>query len=514
MHRKFDRKTYKRYKPNQKYKSPLCENTMTFQECELAILRHAIDENEKIQSQNIINTKEISKIIHILEEFLQQKKLICYGGTAINNILPSYAQFYNKDIEIPDYDFYSVNALHDAKELADIYYKEGYTEVEAKSGVHHGTYKVYVNFIPIADITYLDPVIYNSLKKETIQVAGIHYASPNFLRMSMYLELSRPAGDVSRWEKVFKRLSLLNKHYPFHVENSCTDIDFQRKLDKNQELSDKIYVIAKNTLVDQGVVFFGGYATLLYSRHLPKNIQNKYQKNPDFDVISEEIDKTALILKERLTENNIKNVKIIRHEPVGEIIPKHIEVKVGVDTIAFIYEPIACHNYNTINIDGLQVNVATIDTMLSFYLAFIYVDNFVFFKDRILCMASFLFDVERKNKLKQMGVLRRFTPKCIGKQMSLEDIRALKTEKFKELATKRKSAEYESWFLKYNPDTMSDKLKHTQEKIEEDSNHIENSPTRSEKSSKKHNKTQKQLTRLTRPKKEVQLKLQDYFFTK
>jgi hypothetical protein len=504
MNIKYHKKTHRRYKPyfKQKYKSPLCENTMTFQECELAILRHAIDENEKIQSQKVINTKEISKIIHILEEFLQKKKLICYGGTAINNILPSYAQFYNKDLEIPDYDFYSVNALRDAKELADIYHKEGYTEVEAKSGVHHGTYKVYVNFIPIADVTYLDPIIYNSLKRETIQVAGIHYASPNFLRMSMYLELSRPAGDVSRWEKVFKRLSLLNKHYPFHVENSCTDIDFQRKLDKNQELSEKIYIITKNTLVDQGVVFFGGYATLLYSRHLPKNIQKKYQKNPDFDVLSEEIDKTALILKERLIDNDIRNVKIISHEPIGEIIPRHIEVKVGVDTIAFIYEPIACHNYNTVNIDGLHVNVATIDTMLSFYLAFIYVDEFSFFKDRILCMASFLFDVERKNKLKQMGVLRRFTPKCIGKQVSLEDIRAIKTEKFKELATNRKSAEYESWFLKYNPATMENTHNEAPIKTEDTSSHIETSP------STRKNKTKK------RAKKEIQLKLQDYFFTK
>ena len=31
---------------------------------------------------------------------------------------------------------------------------------------------------------------------------------PNYLRMAMYLELSRPDGDVSRWEKVLKRLTL------------------------------------------------------------------------------------------------------------------------------------------------------------------------------------------------------------------------------------------------------------------------------------------------------------------
>ena len=65
-------------------------------------------------------------MVEIVENFLKSKRLLCYGGTAINNILPKQAQFYNKDYEIPDYDFYSPNALDDAKELADIYYKEGY----------------------------------------------------------------------------------------------------------------------------------------------------------------------------------------------------------------------------------------------------------------------------------------------------------------------------------------------------------------------------------------------------
>ena len=41
-------------------------------------------------------------------------------------------QFYNKETEIPDYDFFSDNPIKHAKELADIYHKEGYKEVEAK----------------------------------------------------------------------------------------------------------------------------------------------------------------------------------------------------------------------------------------------------------------------------------------------------------------------------------------------------------------------------------------------
>ena len=118
--------------------------------------------------------------------FIISKKLLCYGGTAINNILPKDAQFYNRDIEIPDYDFFSPNALEDAKELADIYYAAGYRETEAKAGVHVGTFKVFVNFIPIADITLMNRELYKNIFKESVKIDDIHYAPPNYLRMSMY----------------------------------------------------------------------------------------------------------------------------------------------------------------------------------------------------------------------------------------------------------------------------------------------------------------------------------------
>ena len=155
-----------------KFNSELCNKSMSFQECELAILRQAVDDAETTQGKNIATNSEVLRMISILETFLKRKRCICYGGTAINNILPKQAQFYDKDIEIPDYDFYSPNPLDDAKELADIYADEGFLEVEAKAGVHHGTYKVYVNFIAIADITLLHPTLFNSIEKDSIKVNG------------------------------------------------------------------------------------------------------------------------------------------------------------------------------------------------------------------------------------------------------------------------------------------------------------------------------------------------------
>jgi hypothetical protein len=64
----------------------VCTNKMTIQECEMAILRHSIDETEKIQKTKIANAEDVKRMISILEDFLRRKKNVCYGGSSINNI--------------------------------------------------------------------------------------------------------------------------------------------------------------------------------------------------------------------------------------------------------------------------------------------------------------------------------------------------------------------------------------------------------------------------------------------
>jgi len=444
----------------------ICDKSMNFQECELAILRASVDKAEERSGRAVANSGEVKKIINIVENFIRRKKVICYGGTAINNILPKSDQFYNTEIEIPDYDFFSPNALKDSKELTDDYVKAGFLEVEAKSGQHKGTYKVFVNFIPVADITFLHKELYKSVRKEAIKVDGILYAPPNYLRMSMYLELSRPAGDVSRWEKVLKRLTLLNKNYPLKSKH-CDDIEpFQREM-INKEDEDKIFEITRNSFINQGVVFFGGYAISLYLQYMPRHLHKKLEKIPDFDVLSEDPKKTAEILRERLKDAGYKTVKIIKRKEIGEIVAPHYQIMVGADTIAFIYKPIACHSYNIIMVDREKVKIATIDTMLSFYLAFLYSDRNYYDSERIVCMAQFLFEVQQRNRLQQKGLLKRFSITCYGHQETIEEMRAEKAEKFKELKDhkKKQSAEYEEYFLRYRPaDDLSLKEKKTQER--------------------------------------------------
>ena len=66
-------------------------------------------------------------------------------------------------------------------------------------------------------------------------------------------------------------------------------------------------------------------------------------------------------------------------------------------------------------------------------------------------MATFLFQVQEKNRLTQKGLLKRFSLNCIGHQETVEEMRAEKAEKFLELKDKRDSLEYEEWFLRYRP---------------------------------------------------------------
>jgi uncharacterized membrane protein YgcG len=610
------------------------DDDKSYDEKELEILRAAVDLVEKKKGAAIIQDPQVKKIISIVEDFIADKKVVCYGGTAINNILPEDAQFYNKDIELPDYDFYSDNALDAAKELADIYYKAGYEDVEAKSGVHHGTYKVFVNFTGIADITQMEPALFKAISRDAIIKKGIRYAPPDFLRMAMYLELSRPDGDVSRWEKVQKRLTLLNKHYPLKGYD-CDKIEYQRgfgddvgktgeisvsrarrsrsrsrsqsrsrsrsvargggsssslkslkrkailtvirkyhslsaylkrlyhtvpsheeelgdfkytveedklthkyrliatyerflgaddtfilysmkatdldkdaetktvdaaipksnakksrsrsrsrsrspspeytvrksnisyKSNREKELAETdVYNIVRNVFIKNNAVFFGGYANILYSRYMPKHQRRIVQKIPDFDILSEDPHDLCEAVVRELTAHKYTGVKYTKHAGVGEVISEHYDIRIGDEVVAFLYKPLACHSYNTIRIHGdgdggagggggggggESIRIATIDTMLSFYLAFIYADRVYYDVSRILCMSQFLFDVQQHNRLKQTGLLRRFSINCYGKQPTLETMRFEKTKKYEELKEKRESREFEEWFLRYIP---------------------------------------------------------------
>jgi hypothetical protein len=84
---------------------------------------------------------------------------------------------------------------------------------------------------------------------------------------------------------------------------------------------------------------------------------------------------------------------------------------------------------------------------------------------------------KQKNRLNQKGLLKRFSIICYGHQESVEEIRATKAAKYKELKEKGEKEQFEEWFLNYKPDD----IKKRKDKLANDN--MENS--------KKRNKTKR-----------------------
>lgn len=385
----------------------------------------------------------IRKMIGVVESFLRTHRVMCYGGTAINNLLPEEDQFYNPETDVPDYDFYSETPQMHATMLADMFAQKGYTNIEVKPGAHLGTWKVFVDFTGIADITFLEKAIFEKLWKEEIVVDDIHYVTPNFLRLSMYLELSRPRGDVSRWTKVYKRLMLLNKHYPV----SCP-LDDRRKVITESYLAGDARAEIETLLMGKDLVLLGMNAVSLHA----KDPKNRWSLPLDVLATPEEFDDVVQKFAKAL--ENHGNPKIDVYPVYAELLPKHADISDSESgtLLVRIFETMACHSYHEMK-DGLKVG--SIPTLLQFFFAFVYADaHFLegYDENRIMCVCQRLVDLAHSSKGKHRFQI--LTPlECIGKQESLFEMRehtsALRSK------TPKNSPEFLRYFFTYKPTELN-----------------------------------------------------------
>jgi len=395
-----------------------------------------VEKAEDIVAYEAAHEPEIIKILSVVREFIQKKRVLCYGGTAINNLLPKEDRFYDPNYDIPDYDFYSEHPQIHALELADIFDRKGFKNIEVKPGAHLLTFKVFVEFTGIADITYLDPAIFRRLWKEDIVREGIHYVSPNFLRMSMYLELSRPRGDVSRWSKVYGRLMLLNKHFPI----TCQPHKEKDDIELAEEEREKI----EHILQVQPIVLLGLWAANIHS----KKSSNIWHVPIDVLATPDNYEKIANIFVEVFQS---KNAKSVSHPAYGELLPEHIDIE-GKNGFVYcrIFKTMACHSYHQLK-SGMKV--ASIPTLLQFFFAFVYADaHFVegYDQNRIICISQRLIDLAESTK-------RRYTLltplDCLGHQETVQEIKRHASE-LRELYPK-KSDNFLKFFFSYRPGELT-----------------------------------------------------------
>jgi hypothetical protein len=425
---------------------------MTIEEEEVRRLTDAVEELEDINKKNKRNSIEFNKLFGILHKFISSRKLLIYGGTAINELLPKEDQFYNINVDFPDYDVFSKNAMNDGKDLADIYYKAGFSNIELKSALHQGTYKLFVNYAAVCDITSLSETMFDKLYKEGIKRNNMKYAPINFLRMSIYGELSRPYGNITRWEKVLLRLNKLNKHYPFLDTDICSSkkVTIDKSSAEERKLNHELFETMIDIFVNEKCVFFGGYAFSLFTSKYP-SAKHLQLEQPNFDVLHEEPERVAELIKDKIKQIYKITLTIEKYDKVDETVGKHYLLKWKSRILAILVFPVKCDSYNVIKHKNKEVRIATIDTILNYYLTFIYSAREYFNPNRVICMADFLFHLQQKNRTSGRGLLKRFAISCYGPRSTWEDLRAEKIKIFNSYKNNRSAEEFQINFLRYNP---------------------------------------------------------------
>lgn len=394
---------------------------------------------DRLDRENAQNIAVIT-VLDIVHNFLIKNKVMCYGGTAINNLLPKEYRFYDPVRDVPDYDFFSLTPQLHAMELADKIAEAGYKFVEVKPGMHLGTFKVYADYTGVADITHLEPEVFERLWKDSVEKSGIRYVPPNFLRMSVYLELSRPRGDVSRWKKVYSRILLLNKHYPILCPANYEDVT--QKL-----VSDKVRKRIETTLVNEKIILLGFNASTLQEKG-----SGKWKLPLDILTTPEKRHETARTFHQILSDEGKLNIR--ESDGFGEILPPFTDVVNEEEKVLVrIYETNACHSYHT---TAAGLRIASIPTLLQFFLATMYGDDIVregIPEQRYLCTAENLIQMANDDLPRRYKLL---TPvECLGKQDSIVDLRVRKASVYEKASKNKTSTEFLQQFFTYIPGKMS-----------------------------------------------------------
>lgn len=387
-------------------------------------LQIAINENLKYQKK--IKRKNYTKpeLFNIINDYISRNQLICYGGMAINNIIPEKSERFYDEIDIPDYDCFSKNAIRDAKSLSQII-RTKYENVEVKSAMFKGTYKIFVNFIPIVDFTQVENNLFDSIKQSSLKINDILYASPNYLRMNIHLELSRPLGDVSRWAKIYQRLDLLNKYHPFIYTKSILKKPV-KYVDYN-----KVTELCKKWVI------LGEYAMKYFS--LPA----KYKSNSNIFVLAESLEEIIQSLDQY-------NFNYTYESYSNKFINKFYEFKFisedSIESLLYVFITNSCQSYNEIKENGLIVKVANIDTILMIYYALTFIKPPNLNINNLFVYCYLLQNIKNKNKIN-----KRFSLPCLGHQSSFEDLRRERDNAYKIYKKTRSKKIYNDYFFRYIP---------------------------------------------------------------
>lgn len=427
--------------------------------------------SEYNEEERIGNDPDLEKILDIVRKFIRDNNLVLYGGTAINAQIPEDAQFYDYSREIPDYDFYSMDAKRDAIRLADQLYQAGYKDANARSGVHEGTYKVSANFQQVADITQMAPEVMEKI--DIVRLSdGMLYAGPMWLRVDMYKQLSEIKGQPARWPKVYKRLQLLNQYHPLKQIKECEDMRYLSVCPVSTLPLDQILPVIIQHAVMYRRVFVGSMSHQLF-RSFDQMMDTRFSFNDVLkqlrcmegsssliDLLSLDPQEDMRTLRIQLTRDFPSyDVRVKRLPDSPELFKERHQLTINGMPIAELMQPFKCYGYVEINTtsSSYPLRIATLDTLITIMLGKMFTDSSpslsLSTKAKYMCMLEYLMGlVEQKGNLEGEGVFARFPTQCYGEQERLSDVFQHRWEnRINRLMANKKGIYLENPILNYRP---------------------------------------------------------------
>ena len=179
--------------------------------------------------------KKTNKLKNIIKKFIIENKLILYGGSAIDILLPTDKKIYNKTETLFDYDVYSCNAYEYGIKLVQLLTKHKYKYVQLREAAFtQNTFKIFIENLPIFDITNL-PIetfeLYNNYSKKKQQMLVI---GPEIIIRDMCAQLSQPHISYFRLEKTYERYNIFESVYG--INNYSKDINLIEPNDEELEI--------------------------------------------------------------------------------------------------------------------------------------------------------------------------------------------------------------------------------------------------------------------------------------
>lgn len=367
---------------------------------------------KKKKEMDLLYFEKYSPLFQDAYSFLSKKKAILYGGTALNELLPTTLKIYNP-YTLPDIDVLSPCAEKLAHEMVQHYKKKRHEAVSFTEALHPGTFKVYADGVQIADITRCSKKTYEMLLKKCIvsEQLKIKIAPPTYIRMTLHKMMSQP-NDAHRWQNAYDRLRKYYTAFPI----KCS---IKKRKEKEEETTGVVEAVHHTMPPD--TVFFG-----------KKEVEWMLNKDVPFTaplqmLTSQDLHEISSLLKREIPRLHISPIF-----PSDEFVLPHVVLSYDKKPVGVIYRLSSCvafTNYKNQRVAGIHT---IIDLLLSMSMS-----HYAHFKkDRALleCLADELAHIQQ-TKPSRKKILEQFIIDCYGPSVG---IATMKRERALRMIRKRR----------------------------------------------------------------------------